>query len=147
MTAPVCARCEAIVTTDNKIPTTPTRIPTRREFGSAACSGVTSISGMRFKVPLSLREFSSLWIFGRDFNHHVLHIVHGYVGQERDAGHHTCEQRPIHRRQHTHRRSAPERGSRIEAADIGTLMQDHAGADKTTAGHDLGGDPRYVSAE
>src|SRR6202790_3181162 len=49
MTACVCARCEAMVTTDNKIPTTPTNIPTRRVFGSAACSGFTSISGMNFQ--------------------------------------------------------------------------------------------------
>src|SRR5882757_2908145 len=50
MTASVCARCEAIVTTDKKMPTTPTKIPTRRVSGSAACSGVTSISGMRFEI-------------------------------------------------------------------------------------------------
>src|SRR5277367_4790263 len=46
MTAPVCARCDAIVTTDRSMPTTPTRIPTRRVSGSATCSGLTSISGM-----------------------------------------------------------------------------------------------------
>src|SRR6202011_2372806 len=47
MTAWVCARCEAMVTSDRRIPTTPTRIPTRRVLGSAVCSGLTSISGMR----------------------------------------------------------------------------------------------------
>src|ERR1700683_481486 len=46
MTAWVCARCEAMVTTDSSTPTTPTRMPTRRVLGSDACSGVTSISVM-----------------------------------------------------------------------------------------------------
>src|SRR5258707_13637921 len=35
-----------MVTSDSRMPTTPTRIPTRRVLGSAACSGLTSISGM-----------------------------------------------------------------------------------------------------
>src|ERR1700689_5428957 len=52
MTASVCARCEAIVTTDNRMPTTPTKMPTRRVLGSAACSGVTSSSGITSKYPL-----------------------------------------------------------------------------------------------
>src|SRR5580692_3627829 len=51
MTASVWARCEAIVTTDNRIPTTPTKIPTRRVSGSAACSGETSSSGITLKYP------------------------------------------------------------------------------------------------
>src|ERR1700727_2588972 len=46
MTAWVCARCDVIVTTERNIPITPTRIPTTRVLGSAACSGVTSISVM-----------------------------------------------------------------------------------------------------
>src|ERR1700689_883939 len=46
MTALVCARCEAVVTAERKMPTMPTKIPTRRLFGSSACSGLSSISAM-----------------------------------------------------------------------------------------------------
>src|SRR5277367_6889377 len=47
MTALVWARCAEIVTTDSRTPTIATKIPTRRVLGSAACSGVTSISVMK----------------------------------------------------------------------------------------------------
>src|SRR5271168_4980150 len=47
MTSWVCARCPAMVTTDSRMPTIPTMIPTRRVLGSAACSGLTSISAIK----------------------------------------------------------------------------------------------------
>src|SRR5271170_1897445 len=62
MTALVCARCAEMVITDSRIPTIPTKIPTRRVLGSAACSGVTSISVMthalsdRLKVRIAARN-------------------------------------------------------------------------------------------
>src|SRR5580658_4224952 len=60
MTAWVCARCEAIVTTERNIPITPTSIPTTRVLGSAACSGVTSISVMDLSEPLFLILFDGV---------------------------------------------------------------------------------------
>src|SRR5882762_5038660 len=65
MTASVCARCDAMVTTDSRIPTTPTRIPTRRVRGSAACSGVTSISGMTTIYPRLMIQFARRQMIAR----------------------------------------------------------------------------------
>src|SRR5471030_614581 len=75
MTASVCARCEAIVTTDNRMPTTPTKIPTRRVLGSAACSGVTSSSGMTCKNPQIIQKIHrNHRIWGADPHQRVLAV-------------------------------------------------------------------------
>src|ERR1700732_4523080 len=108
MTACVCARCEAIVTTDKKIPTTPTKIPTRRVLGSAACSGVTSISGMTFDYP---QDTSKILRRGGDvhlhFEQHMFDVVQRDVGEQSGSCDHACKQRTIHRRQHPQRRGTP----------------------------------------
>src|SRR4029077_4569781 len=71
MMAWVCARCEAMVTTDSRMPTTPTKSPTRRVLGSSACSGLTSISGMLGKSSYVAKLFDDMQprIGARDAEH------------------------------------------------------------------------------
>src|SRR5277367_364208 len=77
MTASVCARCDAMVTTESKMPTTPTRIPTRRVFGSAVCSCVISISGMFAKNSSSVEPFAQSTARR---GAHGAHVPHGAPG-------------------------------------------------------------------